>query len=75
MLLIDDLLTMPLRGLLWIVQEIHGTALEERQQRQTHITQQLSELYMLFETGQITAEAFDEQEALLLDQLEQPPLE
>ena len=70
MLLIDDLLTAPFRSLLWIFQEIHRAVLEETQQQKENITQQLAELYMLLETGQITEQEFDEQEAVLLDLLE-----
>jgi hypothetical protein len=70
MLLIDDLLTAPFRSLFWIFQEVHRAVLEESQQQKDDITQQLAELYMLLETGQITEQAFDEQEAVLLELLE-----
>lgn len=71
MLIVDNLLTSPFRGLFWIFQEIHRAILEEEQQQKENITQQLSELYMLLETGKITEQEFDEQESVLLDLLEQ----
>jgi len=71
MLLVDDLVLSPYRGLLWVFKEIHDVALEELEGEAERIREQLTELYMLLETGEITDEEFDEREALLLDRLDQ----
>jgi len=71
MLLIDDLLTAPFRGLLWIFQEIANAAREEQAGEEDNIRQQLVELYMLLETEKITEAEFDAREKPLLDRLDQ----
>ncbi len=70
MLLIDDILASPFRGLFWIFRELHNAAREEAVNEVDNITQQLSELYMMLETGKISEDEFDEREALLLDRLD-----
>ena len=70
MLLIDDLLLAPLRGVLWVVEKIHEAAQEELVGEADAITEQLRQLYMLIERGQITEAEFDAQEHELLDRLD-----
>lgn len=70
MLIVDDLLTAPFKGVYWIFKEIHHAALEEQAGEADRITAQLSELYMRLETGQITEAEFDAQEKVLLDRLD-----
>ncbi len=70
MLLVDDLLTSPVRSLFWIFREIHNAAYQEVGNKKENITAQLSELYMMLETGQITEEEFEAQEEKLLDLLD-----
>jgi hypothetical protein len=70
MLLVDDLVLSPYRGLLWVFKEIHDVALEELEGEAERIREQLTDLYMLLETGEITDEEFDEREAALLDRLD-----
>ncbi len=70
MFIVDDILTAPFKGLYWILKEI-GEAVEEEQAREAdRITVQLSELYMMLETGKMTEEEFDAAEKLLLDRLD-----
>jgi hypothetical protein len=71
MLIIDDLLIAPFKGLLWVFNEIHRVAQEEQANEAQNITQRLSELYMMLETGRITEAEFDTREQQLLDRLEQ----
>lgn len=71
MLIVDDLLTAPIKGVFWIFKEIHNAALQEQAGEAEMITARLSELYMLLETGQITEAEFDAQEKQLLDRLDQ----
>lgn len=71
MLLIDDILLAPFRGLLWLFREIHNAAEQEMANEAENLTAQLSELYLLLESGQISDEEFDQKEAQILDRLEE----
>jgi predicted Zn-dependent peptidase len=76
MLIIDDLLTFPLRGILWIFKEVQHAAQEEQATAAANITAELSELYMRLETGEISEAEFEAREKALLDRLEslqEPP--
>jgi len=70
MLLIDDILLSPMRGIYWIFQEIYNAALEETANEADAITVELSELYMMLETGRISEQEFDTREKDLLDRLD-----
>ena len=70
MLIVDDILTAPFTGIYWIFKEIHNAALEEQVGEADRITAQLSELYMMLETGQMTEAEFDAEEKALLDRLD-----
>ncbi|ETR68042.1 MAG: gas vesicle protein GvpG [Candidatus Magnetoglobus multicellularis str. Araruama] len=70
MILIDDILLSPFKSLLWIAQKLQESAQVEFANEKEEITQQLSELYMMLDTEQITQEEFDEKEEKLLDRLE-----
>ena len=70
MFLVDDILLFPARSILWIFREIHNAALEEQAGEADRITAQLSEFYMMLETGKMTEEEFDTAEKALLDRLD-----
>ncbi len=70
MLLVDDILASPFRGLLWIFRELHNAVQQEAVNEAENITQQLSELYMMLETGKISEAEFDASEAVLLDRFD-----
>lgn len=70
MLLIDDLLLSPVKGILWIFREIHDRAQEEIAQEPDRLAQQLRTLYMELETGAISEAEFERQEKILLDRLD-----
>jgi len=71
MLIVDDLLAAPFRGLLWVMKEIVEAAEQESEAEADQIRDELRELYMLLETGQISEDEFDEQEGPLLDRLDE----
>jgi hypothetical protein len=71
MLLLDDLLLSPLRGLYWIFREIYNASRQELASEAEAITTELSELYMMLETGRITEPEFDAREKELLDRLDE----
>jgi hypothetical protein len=70
MLILDDLLLSPMRGLYWIFREIHKASLQEQVDEAKAITTELSELYMMLETGRISETEFDALEQKLLDRLD-----
>lgn len=70
MFLVDDLLMSPVKGVLWVIKEIHKAAQQELAGEPEAITASLSELYMKLDTGQITEEEFSAQEKALLDRLD-----
>ncbi len=71
MLLIDDILLAPFRGLLWLFREIHSAAEQEMANEAEDLTAQLGDLYLLLESGAISDEEFDRKEAEILDRLEE----
>ncbi len=70
MLLIDDILLFPVHAVAWITREIHDAAQQEVANEGDTIRAELSELYMMLETGRISEEEFTSQEAGLLDRLD-----
>ncbi len=71
MLLIDDLLLAPAKGILWIFREIHDAAREEMANEPEDISRELRNLYMQLETSAISDQQFDAQEKVLLDRLDE----
>ena len=71
MLIIDNLLMAPIKGLFWVFKEIHNAAQEELLGESETITARLGELYMMLETGKITETEFDAEEKRLLDRLDE----
>ena len=70
MLLVDDILFSPIKGINWIFRKIHELAEEELEGEADRIRESLTELYMQLETGEITEEEFEQQEGILLDRLD-----
>jgi hypothetical protein len=70
MFLIDDILLAPAHGILWIFREIRNAAQQEQDGESESITAELTELYMMLETGKITEGEFDASERVLLDRLD-----
>lgn len=71
MLIVDDILLFPVRSILWMFREIHNAAQQELATEAEAITAELSELYMMLETGRITEDEFDAKEVELLDRLDE----
>ena len=69
-MLVDDLLMVPLRSVLWIFREIHNAAEAELANEAESITAELSNLYMRLETGRISEEEFGAEEKVLLERLD-----
>jgi hypothetical protein len=71
MLLVDDIILSPITGFFWIFREIHKAAQQEMVSEKEAVTAELSDLYMMLETGKITEKEFDAREQLLLNRLDQ----
>jgi hypothetical protein len=71
MLIIDDVLLFPIKGIFWIFRELHKAGQEELATEAEAITEELSEIYMMLETGRITEDEFDTREKELLDRLDE----
>lgn len=70
MFLIDDILLSPLKGALWVFREVHKAAQEALADEAETLTAELSELYMMLDSGRITEEEFETREKELLDRLD-----
>lgn len=70
MIIIDDLVTWPFSGLLWIVQEISNAASEDRLAEADALRGELRLLYVDLERGEISEADFDLKESQLLDRLD-----
>lgn len=70
MFLVDDILFFPAKSLLWIFREIHNAVQQEQKSESESLTTELSELYMMLETGRITEQEFDKRESEILDRLD-----
>ncbi len=70
MIILDNVLMSPVRGVLAVFREIHNAAVQEMLNESAAIRTELGELYMLLEAGSITDEEFDDRESALLDRLD-----
>ena len=70
MLLVDNILFSPVKGINWIFKKIHELAEEEFSGEGDRIRESLTELYMQLESGEISEEEFEQQETVLLDRLD-----
>ena len=71
MLIVDNVLSFPIKGIFWVLREIHNAAQEETANEGKAITLELSDLYMMLETGKITEGEFSDREKDLLDRLDE----
>ena len=70
MLIVDDILLFPFKGILSVFQEIYQAAEQEQAGEEQGIRTELTELYMMLETRNITEDEFNARETELLDRLE-----
>jgi Gas vesicle protein G len=71
MFLLDDILLSPVNGFVWLCRQIQTAALKEFEVTPEQISEDLSLLYMMLETEQITIEEFEARETELLDLLDE----
>jgi hypothetical protein len=70
MLLIDDLLMAPVRGLLFVLREVGNAAEEERANEQRAAMAELAALHRSLDSGELTETEFDARESKLLERLD-----
>jgi len=70
MLIADDILLFPIKGVLWVFNEIYNAVDQELHDESDALTAQLQQLYTMLEAGEITEVEFDRQESELLDRLD-----
>src|SRR5262249_19662440 len=69
-LILDDILLAPLRGVLWVARKIQAATEEELEGQKQRLSSMLSELYMELDTGKISEREFEAREKVLLAQLD-----
>jgi gas vesicle protein GvpG len=70
MLLIDDLLAAPLRGLLFVLREIANAVAAERAAEEQGLMAELGTLHRRLDAGEIAEAEFEAAESRLLERLE-----
>jgi len=70
MLILDKLLLSPLYATVWAARQVHHAIQQEQAAEPDRITADLSELYMMLETGRLTEADFSVREKELLDRLD-----
>ena len=70
MFIVDDILMAPMKGVLWICEQIHEAVEQDQANEAENITIELQKLYRSLESGSITEEEFEARETELLDRLD-----
>ncbi|MGO9134315.1 MAG: gas vesicle protein GvpG [Methylovirgula sp.] len=70
MIIIDSLLSAPLRGLMFVLKKIDEAVSQEAEAREQAIMASLTELHRALDEGAITEAEFEKREGELLDQLD-----
>jgi hypothetical protein len=70
MFLIDDLLLAPFKGIRFIAESVHDAAEDEIANRRAALRDELNQLYIQLDIGEITEEEFDRREEEVLDALD-----
>lgn len=70
MFILDNLAKSPFKGFMFLAREVANAVKQEQENVKLHLMSDLTELHKRLEAGSIDEDEFDEQEALILDQLE-----
>jgi Gas vesicle protein G len=71
MLLVDNVLGAPARGLVWVFREVQKAAEQSLREEYQAITAELSKLYLLLESGAMGEAEFNTREQRLLDRMDE----
>lgn len=70
MFLIDDLFLAPFRGIKFVAESVYDAARDEIENERQDLRDEMNDLYMQLETGEISEEEFERREDEILDRLE-----
>jgi parvulin-like peptidyl-prolyl isomerase len=70
MFLLDDLLLAPFKGIRFVAESVYDAAEDEIANRRTALRDELNQLYIQLDIGEITEEEFDRREEEVLDALD-----
>jgi hypothetical protein len=70
MFLIDDLFLAPFRGIKFVAEAVHDAAQDHIENERQTLRDELNDLYMQLDIGEITEEEFERREEEILDRLE-----
>jgi hypothetical protein len=70
MILLDKLLFSPVGATIWAARQVQHAIQQEQAAEPERVTAELSELYMMLDTGRIAEAEFAAREKALLDQLD-----
>ena len=70
MLILDDILLFPVRGVALLAEQVRQAAEHEFENEADAVRNELRELYMMLEAGRISEQEFDERERPLLERLD-----
>jgi hypothetical protein len=70
MFLIDDLFLAPFRGIKFVAESVYDAARDEIENERQALRDEMNDLYMQLDTGEITEEEFERREDEILDRLE-----
>ncbi len=68
--MLTSIITGPFKGLLFIARKVDEAVQQEREQERAATMETLRRLHLQYEAGQIEAAAFEEQEEILLNRLD-----
>ncbi|CAJ0779910.1 gas vesicle protein GvpG [Ralstonia chuxiongensis] len=71
MLLVDNILAAPFKGLMWVFEQVADAVRESQDTEVETLKATLAELYRALESGAIGEREFDLQEQCLLDRLDE----
>lgn len=71
MFFLDDVVMSPFKGFMFIAREVAKAVEQQAEQDRADLMSQLSVLHAKLEKGEIDEDEFDQQEAEILDRLEQ----
>jgi hypothetical protein len=70
MLILDKLLLSPLYATVWAARQVHHAVQQEQAAEPERLTTELSDLYMMLDTGRLTEAEFSAREKEVLDRLD-----
>lgn len=70
MFLLDDLFLAPFHGVKFVAESVYDAAQEEIENERQALRDEINDLYMQLETGEISEETFEQREEEILDRLE-----